>query len=276
MQEDTTKYIWKPTQRLYLEPSAYEKMMNYVRMSKGEVSGFGKVATEKAPKMKYSTISTVYVVKDVTTFEQKCSYAGTKIDGEELSKFIVSLVKNKEKPEQWNLWWHSHNDFGVCWSGTDEDTITQLTTTFGSILFSICANKHLDMIARMDTKEALKTYDILIPRVKPNFNQKIYDRCKKEVKEKVKEYRPPKMKWEPITYLPREKSITYLDFDKLPIHEPFLPQNEILQMGLFFSKHSGKYMRLRDGEIFTEEEVKCGLHKAERAYKPKQAFYIPG
>lgn len=128
-----------------MSPEVFQKMHAYAQMSKGEISGFGKTRTTK-------TEGAINVeILDVRIFKQVVNPAHTELDREALADFYFSLLKSEEDPANWNLWWHSHHNFSVFFSGEDNSTISKLSND--STLYSICINKRGQMVGRSDRKK---------------------------------------------------------------------------------------------------------------------------
>jgi hypothetical protein len=154
----------------------YLKMYYYTRAAKGEISGLGKIKIIN---------DEIAIVTRALIFEQECSSAYTELNEDMLAKFVVDLVKKNEDPQNWKLWWHSHNDFSVGWSSVDEDCIKHLSKD--TVLFSICINKDGDMIARVDENGNTQELSIAIL---PTGYIDLRETCKKEVERKVKIVEP--------------------------------------------------------------------------------------
>lgn len=168
---------------IIITPKAYAKMYAYVNATNSEISGFGKIR-EITPKEQFK--EKYYLVEDVRIFPQTCTTGGTTLDSAELSKFIITLIKSKENPYDWRLWWHSHYDFNASWSSIDEDAIGQLINAGdqNSELISICINQQGRIVARRDT--LFQKHERLTVAIQPLPNEIISKECAKEVKEKVK------------------------------------------------------------------------------------------
>ena len=156
--------------RIVMELPIYNKMLYYARAAEGEISGLGRV------DVKGDEVSIV----NVLIFKQECSSGGTHLDAERLSQFIVSLIQMGFKPEEWKLWWHSHNDFGTFWSSTDDGTIEDLSKE--STLYSTCINKAGSIIGREDVNGEEATIPVEIGGAE---NVALKRQCEKEVKELV-------------------------------------------------------------------------------------------
>lgn len=99
---------------LVIDDMVYQKVMYWVRKSKVEVSGLGKVVVED---------NTVRVI-DAMLLPQTNTASSTDIDAEGIAKAMFEL---KDTPGELKWWWHSHATMGVFWSGTDRDTIKELS-----------------------------------------------------------------------------------------------------------------------------------------------------
>ena len=163
-------YFWGERIKIELSSWAYSKMVHYTQRANGEISGFGKI----------NKIGNRIIVTNVKIFEQQCNSGYTSLDREALSNFLLNLVKKGENPAKWKLWWHSHNDFEVFWSATDETNI--LRHSQQSYLLSICINKDIEMVGRIDDKGQNSKIPIKVLPVRG----KLKDRCYNEVRKKVK------------------------------------------------------------------------------------------
>lgn len=162
--------------KIILPIPVYHKMLAYAQASEGEISGFGRTRTEKKRG------KTIVTITDVRIFKQTVTEAHTELDKSGLAKFIVDLVKIGEKPQKWNLWWHSHHDFSVFFSSIDTGTIDDLSKN--SRLYSICINKKGELVGRVDEKgKELGDAEVIVDRF---INPRLIASCRKEVKDKVK------------------------------------------------------------------------------------------
>lgn len=159
-----------------MSQEVFQKMHAFAMMSKGEISGFGKTRTIR----KDDTI-TVEIL-DVRIFKQEVNPAHTKLDRGALADFYFSLIRENEDPAQWNLWWHSHHDFGVFFSGEDTSTIADLSGNDAYSLYSICINKRGQMVGRSDRKGNEIEAEII---VSSPVDETMLVKCKKEVDELV-------------------------------------------------------------------------------------------
>jgi proteasome lid subunit RPN8/RPN11 len=178
-----SKYIKRaPSSKIVIPVDIFKKMIAYALASKGEVSGFCKVKIREVEDTKIITAT------DIRIFEQTVNPVHTKLRGSHLSPFIVDLHRAKEKATEWNLWWHSHNDFNTFFSREDENTIKDLSSYKGistpaTHLYSVCVNKFGEFTGRHDydgklVEEANVVIDYAIDR-------EVLRATQKEVKEKV-------------------------------------------------------------------------------------------
>lgn len=155
---------------LTMEFPIYKKMLYYTRAAKGEISGLGRV----------EIVGKEARIIDAIIFRQKCTSGGTDLSSECMSQFVVSLINMGFNPENWKLWWHSHNDFGVFWSETDDNTIQKLSAE--STLYSICINKKGETVGREDTQGEEAEIPI---EVEHAGDPALKAQCEKEVAELV-------------------------------------------------------------------------------------------
>lgn len=101
---------------------AYNKIMHWCKKAAPqEISGLGNVTYDKE--------AGVMRVTDVWLLEQENGAATTDINDEAVGKLMYKhhqLAREGEIEGDLKLWWHSHVNMGVFWSGTDMDTIKQL------------------------------------------------------------------------------------------------------------------------------------------------------
>lgn len=154
----------------------YMLMHYYCKFAPGEVSGFGKT--------KFIDDDTI-LVTDLILLKQKCSPSHTSLEEEALHQFIFDLAKKGESPEDWRLWWHTHNDFAVFWSHIDNENIKRIQDAFGGKLISTCINKKGNIIGRIDEDN---TTEKLAISIEPTyFREKWSKRCQRRIKKLVEE-----------------------------------------------------------------------------------------
>src|SRR3990167_1808691 len=124
---------------IFLE-NIYNQMYTYCNLAKGEISGLGEV------EVKGNDI----IIKQIILLKQICSPASTVISEETINNFIYQFAKKGLDTQNWKLWWHTHYDFGVFWSMTDEDNIKNLITLSKNFLVSVVINKKGEVLSRLD------------------------------------------------------------------------------------------------------------------------------
>jgi len=150
---------------IQISSKVFDKMMYYAHISSGEISGFAALD-------KNNIISILYPLLD-----QECSLGETTLDTEALLDF----TKNNKLV---NVWWHSHANMGVFWSGVDENTINNLGQVL-SWLLSIVVNKERQVKVRIDYFNPIHiTADIEIELVGA-LSEKEREQMREEVKTKV-------------------------------------------------------------------------------------------
>lgn len=163
--------------KIILSNEARLKMKYFVAKAPGEISGLCKSEIRDN--------GDVYVT-DCIIFEQESSASRTIISDQAMAQFLTELVRAKDKPENWNIWWHSHGTMDVFWSKTDSKTIEDHTNQ--SYLISIVTNKKGEYKARLDIfptdhspfkQETFCTYDDL--KIEEEFGTGEYDEQKNKI-----------------------------------------------------------------------------------------------
>lgn len=154
-----TQMPTKPKQSfdIVLGQEAFTKITEWVRLAPGEISGVGVVDIIKDDEGKTKQIR----VDEVFIVDQECTAANTELDAAALANLYYEWIKEgngyETKPI---LWWHSHADMNVFWSGTDETCIKDLGVD--GFLLSIVFNKKGETRTRIDTFD--KIPELEIPR----------------------------------------------------------------------------------------------------------------
>lgn len=125
--------------KIIIENEAYLKLKTFVSLVDTEISGMAKSKIDKEENI---------IVTDFIIFNQEVTASSTIISDESQAKFLNEMMKKGEDPSSYNIWWHSHCDMGVFWSGTDDKTIEEHTSQ--SYLISIVVNKKMEIKARLD------------------------------------------------------------------------------------------------------------------------------
>ena len=159
---------------VYITPQAKQKLDLYIKCCKQEISGFGTVERYERS----------FLITDVFIFNQECSTSNSDMSSEDVSKYLVEAVNEGIDPSTIKLFWHSHADGGVFWSGVDNDCIDQLSTSW---LLSIVGNHSGQYLVRLDLYEfARVTLDELDFRVFTPPIEGLKEAIEAEIKEKVK------------------------------------------------------------------------------------------
>lgn len=159
--------------KLNITNYAWEKILAFTDLCPHEISGLGKL----------ELINGDFVVLDVAIFEQEVSGAHSTIEPKALAKFQHDRVKKGESMKQWCLWWHSHADMGVFFSGTDTGTIDQ-SNEF-PYLVSLVVNKRHEKEARMDLFKPFRMTTPLAVAVITSTDSKLQKICQAEIDKKV-------------------------------------------------------------------------------------------
>lgn len=185
--------------KLIITYEAAEKIRQFTALCPDEISGIGQVVMENGQ----------LVVLDVDIFRQTVSAAHSTIEIEALAEFQSDIVKKGGSMKDYKLWWHSHANMNVFFSGTDTDTIEN-SSEF-PYLVSLVVNKKGDAKARLDYYVPIHgTQDLeveveAIPESKSSLaiskqieelqeklasetkksNEKIKDLCQKEIDKKI-------------------------------------------------------------------------------------------
>jgi len=161
--------------QLYIESDAWHKIQYYVDTCKTEVSGLGKIERRDGD----------FYVTDVKIFAQDVSGAHSDIEAQALAEFQVELLKDGENPANWTLWWHSHANMNVFFSGRDIATIDE-STDF-RYMVSLVTNHAHDLLARVDVYDPARLHTELdVTLLLPEVPKKIADECQKEIDTKVR------------------------------------------------------------------------------------------
>jgi proteasome lid subunit RPN8/RPN11 len=99
--------------KVFILPAVHAEIMHYVRSSKVEISGLGRIEKDSEGNL---VVTKVYLPKQVN------GPTSTDIDQEDVSRI---LFESRADKGALNFWWHSHVDMGAFWSGTDMATIKQ-------------------------------------------------------------------------------------------------------------------------------------------------------
>jgi proteasome lid subunit RPN8/RPN11 len=161
---------------IYITPYAKQKMDLYITLCKDEISGFGTVSSSHLEEG-------FLLIDNVFIFEQECSGSHSDMSSEDVSKFIVEAVNNGIDPGNIKIFWHSHANSGVFWSGTDNNCIEELSDSW---LISIVGNHKGQYLTRLDIFNLGRiTIDELRLVIAHEENDSLKEQIEKEIKEKV-------------------------------------------------------------------------------------------
>ena len=164
---------------------ALMKLQSYVAHADGEISGMGLVEKQ----------GNKLIIQDLYLIEQESGQADTKMDGQALAKLYDQLSQQGIDESKLKLWWHSHGDIGVCWSGTDEATIEDWNQERedNNWFLSVVTNKRGDMKVRIDVFSPFRIILDDLPWKFDLFDSELDKQIAEEVKQKVKT-----KKWKPL------------------------------------------------------------------------------
>ena len=126
--------------KCYLEEHVWQKMTGWCNAAKSEVSGMGLCKTIKGG----------FVVYDVFFPKQYGSSGYTELDDRALAKLQIELYNKKIPAEHFRFWWHTHYNFNVFWSGTDDGNATTLAKANGEWELSVVINQSGEYRCRAD------------------------------------------------------------------------------------------------------------------------------
>ena len=141
-----TPDYWALGYEIEFTKEAYEKMYFYCQHTQGEITGFGKLEVIRPTKDRGG----VFRVLDVKIFKQEISSGSANMDEDSTAEFLCELAAEGESPSDWRLWWHTHYNFGVFWSATDDGNIDTIIRNFPGYLVSTCFNQSGSLIGRVD------------------------------------------------------------------------------------------------------------------------------
>jgi len=128
--------------RLTFGHIAWMKLQALLTLSKREISGFGKVISRDHD----------FFVEDIFVLTQRVSSSETVISPEAVAGFLTELVEKGEDPGLIKLWWHSHANSGLFWSGIDHTNMRSLTRGF---MFGLVGDDDGNVKVRLDLTEPI-------------------------------------------------------------------------------------------------------------------------
>lgn len=165
----------------------YRKLMAYVDLCEGEVTGFFDVEWDR--ELGLFILGEIYLIK------QEAGAADVEMDEDDIATFMEELIA-KGVTQLPRGWWHSHVNMGAFFSGTDNNTINNDFIN-DSFTLSLVVNKKREMKASVVIFEDLPYDLVLAPiriddlRVEVEWGYtSIPEELRKEVAEKVQPHKP--------------------------------------------------------------------------------------
>lgn len=162
---------------MYIEQKAEQQLSAYLRLAKGEISGFGVVERRED----------YLVVTDIFILPQEAGNAHTELDTDALQDLLYGLLRDGKDPATIGLWWHSHSNFGAFFSSTDDDTIERFAELGSPWMLSLVSNHQLEHNLRLDFYEPLRaTVENLTLQKSEAVDEKFDRRIAQEIEAKVR------------------------------------------------------------------------------------------
>lgn len=169
------------TPTIYIKPEAKAKMEIYTKLCDQEISGLGIVVP----------LGDDLLIKDILLFKQKVGPGSTDLEQEDISALMVDCAHKDIEVDDLKLWWHSHVNMGVYWSGTDHSTADIFDEDMTWNL-SIVTNKKKECRVRLDFYSPVRATldDLPLVIYDEKKNTELEAELKAEIKEKVTVTRP--------------------------------------------------------------------------------------
>lgn len=134
--------------QVHVEQHVKDKMQGWCNAANGEVSGLFLT----------KLVDSIFHVYDVFLPEQWGSSGFTKIDGHASGRLYGYLSRKYGFEGMGDLkgWWHTHYNFNVFWSGTDDDTAQKNAELAEDWGLSIVINQKGDWLARVDVIQPIR------------------------------------------------------------------------------------------------------------------------
>jgi len=161
--------------QVIFKEKAIKKIEYFTQLAPGEISGLGKVEKQ----------GDKFIIEDVYLLKQTNSAAYTELDSEAINDFLIDMMSKGEDLSKIKLWWHTHANFSVFWSGTDKDTIDKFANE--SYFISLVTNKAGDYKIRFDFHAPDRlTFDDIPHVVDFTDDNDLKRQCEEEFNQKVK------------------------------------------------------------------------------------------
>ncbi len=135
-----TKELTAPHIEVHMERHVWDKMYGWCKAARSEVSGMGLV----------KIVDGKFIVYDAFLPKQYCSSGYTEIDDISNSKLQERLIRKGQEMTHFRFWWHTHYNFNVFWSGTDDDNAKEQMKYNGEWELSVVINQAGEYRARAD------------------------------------------------------------------------------------------------------------------------------
>lgn len=166
--------------KVFIQKHVWHKMNGWCRAAKSEVSGMFLVRHEKGN----------FHVYDIFFPKQKGSSGFTELDDVSVGKINYKLHKKGIDPAHNRGWWHTHYNFNVFWSGTDDRTAETMAKATDNWLLSIVINQAGEWLCRFDMYSPIEYHldnlDIII--VKNEEKHKRKRNFRRDIRKWVKPY----------------------------------------------------------------------------------------
>lgn len=160
---------------IYITPWAKMKLDAYIDAVTTEISGLGKaVVRDKA----------IYI-EDIYLLKQESGGSDTDLDQQAIAEFMMELMEKGEDIASLKVWWHSHANMNVFWSGTDSDTAKKFGNGW---MVSVVGNRRGEYKCRLDVYDPIYIFDenALFAIELPTLTKEMKSSIDEEVKDKVK------------------------------------------------------------------------------------------
>ena len=133
--------------RVYIPLSVYHKMAALTMVAESETSAMGFVHLEHNGKP--STIGQEIWVDELCFVNNTSSTAATTLHPDDLSKVMIEQMRQGKDMMYFRLWFHTHYNFDVFWSGTDRHASSK-TLENSRWTLSIVMNQRQELRACVD------------------------------------------------------------------------------------------------------------------------------
>lgn len=164
------------------ERQAWRKLRYWVQATRLEVSGLGLVGVE------HKDDEVALIIKEVFILKQKCTGSTTELDNGAVAELMARL-QGESRLGQLRLWWHSHADQPVFWSGQDATTRRAFASEW---VLSVVLNRKLEAKAALDVYKPFPlSMDTLAVSLVEDPDDGLKAVCEREVQELVTGYALP-------------------------------------------------------------------------------------